>query len=90
MGGLGQGASSFNAKELAFSLEIQMARSLACKGCGYVRGATTGYPPLTTVEREALLRCGYELDKNVHGDEIARLPKKSNFNTARFELHQVI
>jgi len=67
-----------------------MAKSLACKGCGYVRGATTGYPPLTAAEREALLGCGYELDKNVHGDEIARPTKGAGFNTARFELHQVV
>jgi hypothetical protein len=62
-----------------------------CTGkCGWVPGATTGYAPLTKEERELLLSHGYTVDKNVLGDEIARPPERSAFNTARFELHRVI
>jgi len=59
-----------------------------CK-CGYVPGATTGYDPLTPVERQTLLGYGYEIDTNVHGDEIARPLGRRAYNTARFELHQI-
>ena len=65
---------------------------LDCPRCGHVSGATAGYPKLTLAERKALLDAGYEVDQNVHGDEIARktdLPNR-HFNTARFELHRVI
>jgi len=58
--------------------------------CGYVVGATSGYPKLTSKEREALVFMGYEIAENVHGDEIARPSGRSAFNTARFELHKVI
>jgi hypothetical protein len=63
-----------------------------CPKCGYVPGATAGYPKLTPEERQALIFVGYEVDENVHGDEIARktdIPNRQ-FNTARYELHGVI
>lgn len=57
--------------------------------CGYVRGATTGYLRLSAEERNSLAQHGYEVDINVHGDEIAR-QGKNGFNSARYELHRVI
>lgn len=63
----------------------------SCKVCGYVPGASTGYPPLTAEERALLEQYGLELDKNVFGDDIAR--RKGHpyrgFYTARFYLHLV-
>lgn len=65
-------------------------RRLDCPGCGHVPGATSGYPKLTAEERHALWLAGYEVDENIHGDEIARKPPRREFNTARYELHGVI
>jgi hypothetical protein len=59
-----------------------------CAHCGYVVGATCGYAQLTKKERAVLLNAGYELGKNVHGDEIAR-KDSGHFNSARFEFHRV-
>lgn len=60
-----------------------------CKQCGYVPGATCGYAPLTKDEVSLLKFYGYELDTNVHGDEIARPHNRRAFNSARYELHRV-
>jgi len=66
---------------------------LECPGCGYVHGATAGYPKLTQEEHLALWKAGFELDVNIHGDQIARrtdIPNRHFNNSARFELHGVI
>lgn len=63
--------------------------SRPCK-CGWVKGATTGYPKLTKAERDALEAGGCEIDLNVHGEEVARRLPSPYYNTARFELHRVI
>ena len=58
-----------------------------CKLCGYNRGCTTGYKPLTPEEQNILHDAGYELSKNVLGDEIATLKGTYRSHTARFALH---
>jgi hypothetical protein len=61
-----------------------------CPRCGYVPGATTGYEPLTDVERRQLEQAGYVLTQNIFGEDLAR-PEVGGygFNTARFWLHRV-
>lgn len=62
----------------------------ACKVCGWVKGATSGYPSLTNEERAQLLSRGYTMDRNAIGEEVARPAARSYYNSARFELHQVL
>ena len=62
---------------------------LGCKKCGYVPGATVGYDLLTDAERDFLEGAGVRVDKNVLGDEIASLPGRNDFYTARWVLHRL-
>lgn len=62
---------------------------IGCPTCDYVRGATTGYDPLTPDERKALENHGYLISENVLGDEVAGLPKHG-VSVARGVYHEVM
>lgn len=59
-----------------------------CSKCGYVKGATIGFPPLAQEERTTLSRAGFDLDTNACGEEIARPTGRQTWYTARFCLHK--
>lgn len=60
-----------------------------CSLCGYVKGATIGFEPLTAEEKNILIQNGYELDLNIFDEEIARFKTRSDYSSARFQLHQL-
>lgn len=57
-----------------------------CKVCGYVPGCVN--KKLTKTEHDALVKAGYDVTVNVHGDDIAASPNKPKwYNDARFMYH---